>query len=133
MRQFHVDGTLPTGRAVFVFGSNLAGMHGGGAARAAADKFGAEFGVGIGLTGSSYAIPTKDERIQTMPLAAIEPHVEEFLRYASARSAATFFVTRIGCGLAGYSDGDIAPMFKNAPLNCNLPEAWRPWVEGDPS
>lgn len=131
MRTFHVDGTLPVQPSIFVFGSNLSGYHGGGAARAANEQFGAKFGVGIGITGSSYAIPTKDRRVETMPLDAISAHVEEFLRYADAHPATTFFVTRIGCGLAGYSDGDIAPMFNNAPLNCNLPEAWRPWVEGD--
>lgn len=131
MRTFHVDGTLPTQTSIFVFGSNLAGYHGGGAARAAHEQFGAKLGIGIGLIGSSYAIPTKDRHVETMPLDAISAHVEEFLRYADAHPTTTFFVTRIGCGLAGYSDGDIAPMFKTASPNCNLPEAWRQWVEGD--
>lgn len=129
MRTYHQDGTLPTGDAVFVFGSNLAGVHGAGAARAALDKFNAEYGVGIGRTGSAYAIPTKDTRIETMRLEDIDLHVDRFLRYATANPDTAFFVTRVGCGLAGYSDKDIAPMFRGAPDNCDMPDAWREWVK----
>lgn len=128
MRAYHRDGTLPSNNAVFVFGSNLAGVHGAGAARAAMDAFNAECGVGIGPTGSAYAIPTKDRHIKTMPLAEIEPHVTHFLQYARSNRETTFFVTRIGCGLAGYRDIDIAPMFRDAPENCDMPDTWREWV-----
>lgn len=129
MRTFHKDGTLPKyGEAVFVFGSNLAGIHGAGAARAAHDEFGAIYGTGEGSTGGAYAIPTKDKRVHTMSLDAIQPHVLKFLEFARLHSGVKFFVTRIGCGLAGYTDAQIAPMFKDAPENCDLPEQWREYV-----
>lgn len=128
-RQFHKDGTLPMNGEVWVFGSNLAGIHGAGAARVARECYGAEYGVGFGVTGNTYAIPTKDRNIETMPLEDIEPYVALFVRHATEHQETQFFVTRIGCGLAGYRDEQIAPMFKGAPDNCNLPEKWREYVE----
>lgn len=110
---------------IFVFGSNLAGRHGKGAALHARQNCGAKYGVGVGRTGNAYAIPTKDERIQTLPLERIAPHVADFLSYARANPALEFEVTRIGCGLAGYTDSQIAPMFAGAPDNCKLPDGWR--------
>lgn len=110
---------------VFVFGSNLAGRHGAGAALAARQLWAAKYGVGVGPTGRAYAIPTKDEHLRALPLARIHPFVDAFLAYARAHPDTTFLVTRIGCGLAGYTDTDIAPMFRNAPLNCQLPPGWR--------
>ncbi|GAB3762224.1 hypothetical protein GCM10028796_13590 [Ramlibacter monticola] len=110
---------------IFVFGSNLAGRHGKGAALHAAKFHGAIYGQGIGLQGRSYGIPTKDQQIQTLPLPAIQRYVNEFLAFAQEHPQLTFNVTRIGCGLAGYTDHQIAPMFKDAPTNCNLPEGWR--------
>ena len=110
---------------VFVFGSNLAGRHGKGAARDAALYHGAKYGQGIGYQGNSYAIPTKDEFLHTLSLGSIKVYVDEFLRFAVSNPQLEFFVTRIGCGLAGYTDSDIAPMFKAAPSNCQLPEGWR--------
>ena len=110
---------------IFVFGSNLAGRHGKGAALFAAKHHGAVYGQGVGLQGRSYAIPTKDRQIQTLPLTAIHQYVTEFLAFAQRHPQLTFNVTRIGCGLAGYTDHQIAPMFKDAPTNCNLPEGWR--------
>lgn len=111
--------------AIFVFGSNLAGRHGKGAALHARQHYGAKYGVGVGLTGNAYAIPTKDERIRTLPLDIIAKHVHEFIAFAQKRTDLEFQVTRIGCGLAGYSDAQIAPMFADAPLNCHLPDGWR--------
>jgi hypothetical protein len=96
---------------IFVFGSNLAGIHGAGAAALARKKFGAIMGQGVGLQGRSYAIPTKDEDVLTMELQDIEPHVKMFLRYATAHPKKTFYVTKLGCGLAGYTPEDIAPLF----------------------
>lgn len=110
---------------IFVFGSNLAGRHGKGAALEARTRWGAVYGQGIGLQGSSYAIPTKDSRLHTLSLPVIASHVWNFLAHAGANPGDTFLVTRIGCGLAGYNDGQIAPMFANAPENCRLPEGWR--------
>lgn len=116
-------------KEVFVFGSNLAGRHGAGAALFAAQKHGTVYGIGSGRTGMAYAIPTKDEWIKTLPLRRIKPHVEEFLEYAREHPELTFNVTRIGCGLAGYTPQDIAPMFKGAPDNCVfLGEDWLPYV-----
>lgn len=96
-------------REIFVFGSNLAGMHGGGAARVAHRKFGAEWGVGIGLTGQTYAIPTMQGGVET-----IAPYVDEFIEFASNHKELKFYVTRIGCGIAGFRDEEIAPLFRNA-------------------
>lgn len=110
---------------IFVFGSNLAGRHGKGAALCARNLHGAKYGVGVGITGNSYAIPTKDDKIKTLPLDAISKYVSEFLYFAKSHPELKFQVTKIGCGLAGYNELDISPMFVNAPLNCYLPEGWR--------
>ena len=110
---------------IFVFGSNLAGRHGKGAALTARMAYGAIYGQGVGLQGRSYAIPTKGWTIQTLQLDTIQLHVDEFIQFAEAHPELTFNVTRIGCGLAGYTDAQIAPMFKGAPTNCELPQGWR--------
>lgn len=110
---------------IFVFGSNEAGRHGKGAALHARNHKGAVYGQGIGLQGESYAIPTKDANLRTLPLATIREYVDEFLVFASRCPLSTFEVTRIGCGLAGYKDEDVAPMFAGAPENCELPDGWR--------
>jgi hypothetical protein len=94
---------------VFVFGSNLGGFHGGGAARAAMDKFGAVWGQGIGLQGQSYAIPTMQGGVET-----IKPYVDQFIEFALSRPDLFFYVTRIGCGIAGFTDEEIAPLFRPA-------------------
>ena len=97
------------GGDIFVFGSNLAGMHGGGAARAAYDKFGAIWGQGTGLQGQSYAIPTMQGGVET-----IKPYVDAFIVFAKSHPEKRFLVTRIGCGIAGFDDKDIAPLFEKA-------------------
>ena len=109
---------------IFVFGSNLAGRHGKGAALHARNHFNAEYGVGVGRTGCSYAIPTKGRALNVLPLSEIEPYIKDFIVYANLHSDLTFEVTSVGCGLAGYSTEDMAPMFKECPSNCNLPEDW---------
>lgn len=111
--------------AIFVFGSNRAGRHGKGAAKFALENHGAIYGKGEGHFGNSYAIPTKDEYIQTLPLIQIFDHVKKFIAYANAHPELSFNVTRIGCGLAGYQDIDIAPMFKSIPTNIQLPSEWK--------
>ena len=104
---------------VFFFGSILAGQHGGGAARVAYEDFGAEWGVGVGLTGQSYAIPTMQGGVET-----IKPYVDDFIEFAKAHPELFFYVTRIGCGIAGFRDCEIAPLFKEALAveNICLPE-----------
>lgn len=114
----------PESGKIFVFGSNLRGAHGGGAARFAHDKLGALMGCAQGPTGQSYAIPTKDFRIETLPLADIANYVGDFLAYAAEHPEIAFFVTRIGCGLAGLDDEQIAPMFAGATPNVELPDGW---------
>lgn len=109
---------------IFVFGSNLAGRHGKGAALFAKNYHNAKYGVGIGRTGNAYAIPTKDENLRTLSLGDIKSYINDFLRYATNNQDLVFKVTRIGCGLAGYKDEQIAPMFSGAPSNCNLPSGW---------
>jgi len=109
---------------IFVFGSNLAGIHGAGAAAYARKHHGAIWGQGIGLQGNSYGIPTKDGRIFTLPIHAIKKYVDQFIEFANRHQEMTFMVTRIGCGLAGYTDIQIAPLFKDAPDNCVLPAEW---------
>ena len=94
---------------IFVFGSNLAGAHGGGAARTALEHFGAIWGVGVGLQGQSYAIPTMHGGTD-----AIRPYVDQFIQFAAEHPQFTFLVTRIGCGIAAFSAGDIAPLFAKA-------------------
>ena len=109
---------------IFVFGSNLAGRHGRGAALEAKKHWDAQYGVGKGRTGAAYAIPTKDGQLNTLDLEYIYRHVQEFIEYAKCHQELKFLVTRIGCGLAGYTDEEIAPMFQGAPANCNFCVAW---------
>lgn len=106
---------------IFVFGSNEAGRHGMGAALHAWQLHGAVYGRGVGLQGNSYAIPTKDRQLRTLPLAAIQENVEQFKAFARVHPELMFQVTAIGCGLAGYKPEQIAPMFADAPENCLLP------------
>lgn len=109
---------------VFVFGSNLAGRHGKGAALWARQHRGAIYGQGVGRQGNAYAIPTKDHRLQSLPLSVIQAHVDEFLRYAQGFPDVAFELTPIGCGLAGFRPAQIAPMFAGAPANVRLPAAF---------
>lgn len=106
---------------IFVFGSNLAGSHGGGAARLAYNRFGAVWGQGVGLQGQCYAIPTMQGGVDT-----IRPYVDEFIAFAQQHTELIFLVTKIGCGIAGFNDKDIAPLF-TAALNVEniiLPESF---------
>ena len=115
----HIDSLMED--EVFVFGSNLAGMHGGGAAYAAFKLFGAVMGCGVGLRGQSYAIPTMHGGVET-----IKPYVDDFIAFAKEHPELFFFVTRIGCGIAGFRDKEIAPLFAEALglENVCLPESF---------
>lgn len=106
---------------IFVFGSNLEGMHLGGAARTAVEKFGAIMGQGVGIQGQSYAIPTMQGGVDT-----IKPYVDQFIDLAREWDQNTFYITRIGCGIAGFRDEEIAPLFRDALslYNVRLPRSW---------
>ena len=106
---------------IFVFGSNLRGMHGGGAAYIAYRNFGAIMGQGVGLQGQSYAIPTMQGGVET-----IKSYVDEFIEFAKQHQNFTFLVTRIGCGIAGFTDDEISPLFNEAHdiSNIILPSGW---------
>lgn len=106
---------------IFVFGSNLRGLHGGGAARVAYERFGAIWGQGVGMQGQSYGIPTMHGGVD-----AIKPYVDEFIEFAKNHTEYTFLVTKIGCGIAGFKEEEIAPLFTNALYvdNIVLPESF---------
>ena len=106
---------------IFVFGSNLKGLHGGGAARVAYERFGAIWGQGVGMQGQSYGIPTMHGGVD-----AIKPYVDEFIEFAKNHTEYTFLVTKIGCGIAGFKEEEIAPLFADAVSvdNIILPESF---------
>ena len=104
---------------IFVFGSNASGQHGAGAARYAADHFGAVWGEGHGLHGRSYAIDT----MSGMP--TMQTEVREFLKFAGEHPELRFLVTKVGCGIAGYTPAEVAPLFRGSPGNVVLPEEFR--------
>lgn len=115
-RDFTPDRITQLGQnQIFVFGSNLAGMHGGGAARQAMERFGAVWGQGVGLQGQSYAIPTMQGGVET-----IKPYTDEFIAFARQHKDKTFLVTRIGCGIAGFAPRAIAPLFSAALAEENI-------------
>jgi hypothetical protein len=114
---------------IFVFGSNEAGRHGAGAALTAAKYHGAIYGQGEGRQGSSYGIPTKDGKFNKLPHSRIRQYVETFKRYVEEHPELYFMLTRVGCGLAGNKDVDIAPMFSPMPHNVYIPEQWRPYIK----
>ncbi len=133
LAEVHSHTFVPGPRNIFVFGSNTAGIHGAGAARFAREECGAVYGQGVGLQGHSYAIPTKGLLRSTIPrstalraglvtlsLPEIAGHVAIFKAFAASRFDLNFFVTNIGCGLAGYTPANIAPLFVGAPDNCEF-------------
>lgn len=125
--QYPEEETIPES-CIFVFGSNLLGHHGAGAALHALNHWSAEYGTGIGRTGQCWAIPTKDTYIDTLPLIAIQWYVQAFLAYAYKHPTLDFQVTAVGCGLAGYTTKDIAPFFFPHPVNVHLPIEWKEWL-----
>ena len=114
---------------VFVFGSNLAGRHGLGAAKFARDVCGAKYGEGHGFTGNSYAIPTKDGNLKVLSLSAIKEYIRLFQIHAAVYPDNLFLVTKVGCGLAGYKDHEVAPLFRGSPSNCKFHWTWRMYLQ----
>lgn len=111
---------------IFVFGSNLAGRHGAGAAKYAANNYGAEYGVGVGRTGTSYALPTKDHYLNTLSLGLIDTFIKDFIEHAEQHPDDEFMLTPIGCGLAGYRRDEIKPLVEkyNRPSNVIYTKEW---------
>ena len=109
---------------IFVFGSNLNGNHAGGAAKLAADKFGAIPGQAEGIQGQSYAIPTLDKNMNKLPVETIRNSIQELYNFANENAHLDFYVTKIGCGIAGFQKEEIASVFKSfdfIPFNIILP------------
>lgn len=115
-----------TDNTIFVFGSNLAGLHGKGAALYAKQQYGARRGVGEGLTGRAYAIPTKGHSLEVLPLDQIKASIQRFADFARSNPTMKFLLTPIGCGLAGYKVTDILPLVNGAgmPANVKLSIEW---------
>lgn len=117
---------------IFVFGSNEQGFHMGGAAAFALKKKDAVAGQGQGFAGWSYAIPTctvRDGKVRTLTLSAVRRYVRKFIRDARKSQNFKFQVTRIGCGIAGFKDSEMAPLFKDAPSNCYFDVEWESFLE----
>lgn len=129
--QYHNEDTTTqlAANCVFVFGSNMAGQHHDGAARVAAQHFGALQGVARGWMGQSYAIPTLNEHLQSMPLSQIEHYVNDFKIYTHNHPRQHYFITALGCGMAGYKVSEIAPLFKGISENVILPESFKAYVD----
>ena len=137
--QYHKDGTLPKpdNKTVFVFGSNLAGIHGAGAALVAHLNYNYPYGVACGFNTTNpnklkaYGIATKDTRVVTHRLEDIALFIDVFISDTKLYPELNFFVTRVGCGLAGYTDSEIAPLFKSCGTNCSFAEEWKPFLEDE--
>lgn len=110
---------------IFVFGSNIAGNHAGGAARQAHEQFGAEMGIGEGLTGQSYAFPTLDENFQQVSNTVLKAARLNLYKTAEANPDKEFLLTKVGCGIAGYSEERMKKLFANAPNNITKPKGWK--------
>jgi hypothetical protein len=138
-RTYHEEGDIPNCepdihpdfQQILVFGSNTAGRHGKGAAKLAAQLYGAQEGIYRGRCGQSYAIPTRrmlyNRKIVSLSLDEIGPEVEHFVEYTRANPQLTFFVMGVGTGNAGYSPSLMAPLFRSA-INCSFPQPWRKWL-----
>jgi len=112
---------------IFVFGSNEAGIHGAGAAKCAVEKFGAKMRQGYGLQGRSFAIPTKDKSLRTLPLQSIAVYIDRFIEFARLNPQLSFLMTKIGTGLAGYSIDEMRELFivRQFPSNVILPSEFQ--------
>lgn len=124
---------MPNKKTCFVFGSNLAGNHGAGAAKYAALHYQAEIGVGIGPTGNAYALPTKDEKLRRLSLDKISFHLKMFLKYAEKNEDTIFILTPIATGFAGYSRKQVLDILKfcQIPDNVVFSKQWMPGHEND--
>lgn len=134
-RQYHEDGSLPKNDELWVFGSNIQGIHGAGSARVARFKFDAQLRVGEGITGKSYAIPTRTYNrssglFKTLSITEIKEKVDTFCEYTIRNQHLRWWVTAVGCGRAGYNSRQMAPLFRKA-MNCSFPIEWKELLESD--
>lgn len=129
--KYHKDFALPENPTeyIIVFGSNLGGYHGRGMAVIAKTFYGAEQGVGVGITGRCYAIPTKDRFIRTLDTHEIKKYVDDFKKYTNEHPELKFWVTGVGTGLAKYKPYNIAPLFIGSGVNCNFPKQWKKYLK----
>lgn len=131
--KYHRNGELPLpgSKEIVVFGSNERGAHGRGMALVAKELYGAEYGVALGIMGNGrcYGIPTKDRFIRSLSLQEIKKYVSMFIVFTLDHPEKSFWVTAVGCGLAGYKPHQIAPMFKDSSTNCNFPIQWKEYLE----
>lgn len=118
---------------VFVFGSNLAGEHVGGAAKVAREKFGAEWGVGEGMTGRCYAFPTLTEDLDQIPHWKLEKHIDNFFKTALDNPDKEFILTKVGCGIANYPEKYMKALFVDSPKNVIKPEGWHANMRSQPT
>lgn len=109
---------------IFVFGSNLDGFHDGGAARVALEKFGAIYGSGDGMQGQTYAIPTLSRQMKPLSIRYMQTYTRKFIETAKEHPKLTFYLTKIGCGIAGFSEDEIKPLFTDTPKNIVKPKGW---------
>lgn len=109
---------------IFVFGSNLAGRHGKGAALYARQHFGTIYKQNKKLQENAYAIPTRDKNIITLPIEEIAIRINRFKHFASSNPKLSFYITPIGTGLAGYKQEEIKPLFGELPVNCTFSKEW---------
>jgi hypothetical protein len=118
-----------TSADIFVFGSDLAGRHSGDEALTALRNYGATYGRAVGLQGRSYAIPVRDEQGKLLPIPVISRYVQAFIKFAATHRDVKFHVTRVGCGREAYRDEQVAPLFTQAPQNCELPRGWQRYLK----
>jgi hypothetical protein len=132
-RVYHVDGTIPKDNSIFVFGSNNQGIHGAGAAKIARELFGAKLKIAKGLCGQSYAIPTRNmvskNIFENIELPTVKRNIEKFVIFTIENKEKSFYLTRVACGLAGYHDSTIAPLFYECGINCSFPRNWKKFLE----
>jgi hypothetical protein len=142
MITYHADGTLPPSSEnwIWVFGSNLAGIHGAGAAKVARDKYGATLGIGRGKTGNSYAIPTKGTKIEILRIEEITSHIDDFFNFVDSSPSGKFWITAVGCGLAGFFDFQIASIFNSNIVEreiiraeLSFPSNWKSYLSPPPN
>lgn len=129
--KYHIDGTLPENDEVWVFGSNIKGLHIGGAALKALD-YGAKMHHGMGYVGNTFAIPTvaiEEDKWFTRNIRLIAPFINEFIRFTYNNPDKSFFITSIGCGIAGFNPSEIAPFFKGCNTNVSFPDTWKEYLE----